>query len=71
MKTGARLAIQTDHAEYFEQMCDVTAGFPQLKAIDWADEDYGIVGEDIRTNFEIKYEREGRTFHRLAFRCDK
>ncbi|MCB9851480.1 MAG: tRNA (guanosine(46)-N7)-methyltransferase TrmB [Phycisphaerales bacterium] len=71
LKPGARLAIQTDHAEYFEQIREVTGSFPQLQKTDWADENYGIVGEDIKTNFEIKYEREGRDFHRLAFRCEK
>lgn len=71
LKPGARLAIQTDHAEYFEQIAEVTRAFPQLREIAWADENFGIVGEDIKTNFEIKYEREGRNFYRLAFRCEK
>lgn len=71
MKNGARLAIQTDHAGYFEQISEVTRSFPQLEEIAWADERYGIVGEDIKTNFEIKYEREGRDFYRLAFRCNR
>jgi tRNA (guanine-N7-)-methyltransferase len=71
MKPGARLAIQTDHAEYFEQIREVTQAAEGLAPTEWVDENFGIVGEDIKTNFEIKYEREGRTFYRLAFLCDK
>ncbi len=37
-------------------------------SIAFVDEDHGTVGQDVQTNFEIKYEREGRTFHRLAYR---
>jgi tRNA (guanine-N7-)-methyltransferase len=65
---GARLAIQTDHAGYFEQIEEVTAARGELEPIPFVDEEYGTVGQDLKTNFEIKYEREGRTFHRLAYR---
>jgi tRNA (guanine-N7-)-methyltransferase len=65
---GARLAVQTDHAGYFEQIKEVTAVRPELEPIPFVDEDHGTVGQDVQTNFEIKYEREGRTFHRLAYR---
>jgi len=68
LKPGARLAIQTDHSDYFEQICCVLNATEGLEETDWADEDFGTVGEDVRTNFEIKYEREGRQFYRLAFR---
>ena len=63
-----RLAIQTDHAEYFEQIKQVTSARPELRPIPFEDEQYGTVGEEVGTNFEIKYQREGRDFHRLAFR---
>lgn len=65
---GARLAIQTDHAEYFEQIREVTAARPELEPIPFEDAEYGTVGEAMETNFEIKYRREGRRFYRLAFR---
>lgn len=68
MKLGARLAIQTDHAGYFEQIQEVMGKAEGLIEVPWADEEFGTVGEDIKTNFEIKYEREGRQFYRLAFR---
>jgi len=65
---GARLAIQTDHAEYFEEIRAVTAARPELEPIPFEDAGYGTVGEAMETNFEIKYRREGRRFYRLAFR---
>lgn len=67
LSPGARLAIQTDHAGYFEQIKEVTAARPELEPIPFVDEDHGTVGQNLQTNFEIKYEREGRTFYRLAF----
>ena len=68
LAAGARLAIQTDHAEYFEQIRQVTAARPELEPIAFEDAEYGTVGEAMETNFEIKYRREGRRFYRLAFR---
>ena len=68
LKPGGRLAIQTDHADYFEHIREVMASADGIEAAHWADPAYGTVGDAIRTNFEIKYEREGRTFYRLAFR---
>lgn len=65
---GARLAIQTDHAEYFEQIREVTTARAELEPIQFEDAEYGTVGESMETNFEIKYRREGRQFYRLAFR---
>lgn len=65
---GARLAIQTDHAEYFEQIRTAMKARPELEPIPFDDDEYGTIGEELETNFEIKYKREGREFHRLAFR---
>jgi len=64
---GGLLRIQTDHAEYFEQIRMVTR-HPLLMAIEFDDLEFGITGEGVETNFEIKYLRKGRTMHRLAFR---
>lgn len=65
---GGRWAIQTDHAEYFEQIRQVTAGRPELAEIPFEDPSFGTVGERTETNFEVKYLREGRTIYRVAFR---
>ena len=65
---GGRLAIQTDHAEYFEQIRGNLCHRPELEQVAFEDEEYGTIEGAVRTNFEVKYEREGRTFYRLAFR---
>ena len=65
---GGRLAIQTDHAEYFEQIVAVTSNEAALTPMSFDNADFGTIGERVETNFEIKYAREGRPIHRLAFR---
>lgn len=68
LASGSRLAIQTDHADYFEQIKEVTAARFELEPVDFRDEDFGTADGEVKTNFEIKYIREGRPIHRLAFR---
>ncbi len=68
LKPGGRLAVQTDHAEYFDQIQAVLTSRPELAPTPFDDADFGTAGERTETNFEIKYLREGRTIHRLAFR---
>ncbi|MBK8270635.1 MAG: tRNA (guanosine(46)-N7)-methyltransferase TrmB [Planctomycetes bacterium] len=68
LRPGARLALQTDHADYFEQMKLVTAARHDLIAVPFEDDEHGSVDGSIKTNFEIKYLREGRPIYRLAFR---
>ncbi|MEE8170757.1 MAG: tRNA (guanosine(46)-N7)-methyltransferase TrmB [Phycisphaerae bacterium] len=65
---GARWAIQTDHEAYFEVIRTLTAPRPELTPVPFGDWDRGAVNERTETNFEIKYLREGRTIHRLAYR---
>ena len=66
--SGGRLAVQTDHAEYFEQIKQVTRTRPELVEIPFDDPAFGTVGERTETNFEVKYLREGRPIYRLAFK---
>ena len=66
LRPEARLAIQTDHAEYFEQIRQVVAARSELTPIAFDDSDFGADGESVKTNFEIKYEREGRPIYRMA-----
>lgn len=68
LRPGARLALQTDHADYFEQMKSVTAARRELIAVPFEDDEHGSADGSIKTNFEIKYLREGRPIYRLAFR---
>jgi len=65
---GGRLAVQTDHAEYFEQIQAVLSARTELCPTPFDDAEFGAAGERTETNFEIKYLREGRKIHRLAFR---
>jgi len=68
LKPGGRWAIQTDHADYFQVMCDVTRGRPELTPIEFTESTTVDASETLGTNFEIKYRREGRAIYRLAFR---
>jgi tRNA (guanine-N7-)-methyltransferase len=68
LRPGARWAIQTDHAEYFEVIRSLTSQRPELEPIPYDDPDFGTVSERTETNFEIKYLREGRPIYRLAYR---
>lgn len=68
LRSGARWAIQTDHAEYFEIIRGLTLQRTELESVEFDDPEHGAVGERTETNFEVKYVREGRPIHRLAFR---
>ena len=68
LSSGARLAIQTDHADYFEQIKHVTSSRHELIPMPFEDCEYVTETGDLGTNFETKYLREGRPIHRLAFR---
>ncbi len=61
---GGLLRVQTDHGEYAAVCAEVLAAEPALETVDAADAFEGLPP----TNFEVKYGREGRTFHRFAAR---
>lgn len=63
---GGRLAIQTDHGEYFEQIQAVCGGAAGLREIPFDVPEAGVVEGRVETNFEIKYLREGRDIYQLA-----
>lgn len=65
---GGRWAVQTDHAEYFEAIRGLLLAHPQLEAVPFDDPAFGIEGERVETNFEIKYLKEGRPMYRIAVR---
>ncbi len=65
---GARWAIQTDHAEYFEWIREVTSQTTGIEQTEYDDPEFGIAEASAQTNFEIKYRKEGRTIYCLAFR---
>lgn len=67
LKSGARLALQTDHAEYFDIIRILLAGRGELVEIPFDDPDFGTVDERTETNFEVKYIRQGKEIYRVAF----
>lgn len=66
LKIGGRIAIQTDHAEYFEQIKQVLAGEPRLREVPFNVPEAGVVDGYVQTNFEIKYLKEGREIYQAA-----
>lgn len=68
LKSGARWAVQTDHAEYFEQIALLLRAQPRLIEIPFEDPAFGVSAAQIGTNFEIKYLREGRPIFQIAMR---
>ena len=65
---GARWAIQTDHAEYFEWICERMGQATGIEQTEYDDPEFSIVDASAQTNFEIKYRKEGRTIYCLAYR---
>ncbi|MEK6674521.1 MAG: tRNA (guanosine(46)-N7)-methyltransferase TrmB [Planctomycetota bacterium] len=61
--------IQSDHAEYFQQIEEAIGANLVFRRIPW-DDAWNEAGADddwSGTNFEIKYRREGRAIHRAAY----
>jgi tRNA (guanine-N7-)-methyltransferase len=68
LRTAARWAVQTDHAEYFGIIAPLLRAHPQLEEIEFIDHQYGVEDDLLKTNFETKYLREGRPIYRIAVR---
>jgi len=69
LKPGAIWAVQTDHAEYFEIIRSLLLARPELRAIPFEGAVCFDAEQSPRTNYEVKYLREGRRIFRLA--CTK
>lgn len=63
---GGRISVQTDHAEYFEQIRTVLPAHPAVAEVPFDDPRVGVEGGRVRTNFENKYIEEGRTIYQIA-----
>jgi tRNA (guanine-N7-)-methyltransferase len=67
---GGRLQIVTDHRGYFEENIEpainAAAAAGWLKIVDYNRPGSAGEGEFVGTNFERKYQREGRPFYALA-----
>lgn len=68
LRAGGRLAVQTDHAEYFEHIREVLRACPLLEEAPFDDAEFGVEAARVATNFEIKYLREGRAMYQMAVR---
>ncbi|HNQ23056.1 MAG TPA: tRNA (guanosine(46)-N7)-methyltransferase TrmB [Phycisphaerae bacterium] len=67
LAAGGRWRIQTDHEDYFQSIREVVEQEPRLHPVPW-DDDPTLVEEGWSgTNFEIKYLRDGRAIHRVAY----
>ncbi len=58
--------MQTDHAEYFEIICTLLRGHPELYETPFDDPEFGVEAARVATNFEIKYLKEGRRMYQIA-----
>ncbi len=65
LRPDGRLQIVTDHQDYFEQIERVISASP-LTVIEYNRPGSAADGEFVGTNFERKYQREGRPFYALA-----
>jgi tRNA (guanine-N7-)-methyltransferase len=65
LTAGGRLQIVTDHQEYFEQIEQVVKG-SNLRVVDYNRPGSAAEGEFVGTNFERKYQRQGRPFYAIA-----
>ena len=67
LKEGALLRLATDHAEYFEQITQVLAGFEDhFDEVSFLPTAGARAGEWVGTNFERKYLKEERSVYKLA-----
>lgn len=65
LKSGGRLQVVTDHANYWETIEPTVRNSP-LTVIDYNRPGSAKEGEFVGTNFERKYAREGRPFYAIA-----
>jgi len=69
LKSGGEIRIATDHAEYYEQIKRVMAGFSErLEEIGFARPASAREGELVGTNYERKYMKDGRPVYTIALR---
>lgn len=63
---GGRIAVQTDHEEYFEQIQAILRADPSLREVPFDVPEAGVVEGRIGSNYEIKYVREGRKIYQIS-----
>jgi len=72
LKPGGQLRTATDHAGYFEVISELLLRDPQVRLlfepVDFLPTESADAGEWVGSNFERKYQKEGRAFYTLALR---
>ncbi len=66
LRPGGRLQVVTDHQGYYEENIDPTIKGSGLTVVDYNTPGTAGEGEFVGTNFERKYQREGRPFYAMA-----
>lgn len=67
----AKWLIQSDHAEYFAFIREQLDPRSDLVELDWDASGIDAGPEWAGTNFEVKYVRDGRNIHRVAYQVRK
>lgn len=66
---GGTLHVSTDHAEYWEAIEPVFAGHPAFERLpEFGGESFPLPTDRPLTNFEAKYDIQGRSRHRASWR---
>lgn len=68
LRDGATLSYQTDHAEYGAIIAGLLEACPALERTLDASQNGAHAADIVPTNFQVKYEREGRAIRRQTFR---
>lgn len=68
IKSGGLWLIQTDHQDYFSVMRELLDSRTELVEVPWDETGVAPGADWSGTNFEVKYAREGRRIHRVAYR---
>jgi tRNA (guanine-N7-)-methyltransferase len=63
---AGRIAVQTDHEEYFTWIRHVVSAEPRLTEIPFDQPETGVTNGRVSTNFEVKYIRQRRTIYQIA-----
>lgn len=68
LSPGGIWMVQSDHEEYFQLIRDLMDSRSELTEMPWAETGVEPGPDWSGTNFEVKYAREGRSIHRVAYR---
>ncbi|MBU0637592.1 MAG: tRNA (guanosine(46)-N7)-methyltransferase TrmB [Planctomycetes bacterium] len=66
LEHGGHFAVQTDHAGYFETIRALLCSHPELRETPFDDPAFGVEAARVSTNYEIKYQHEGRRIYQIA-----